>query len=942
MRLSHLVLLATYLALIGAMPDRAHGEETTPLFKPVCIEAQLSAQEVRPGGEVALTLKFRNEGNAPSPGDCYIFVHLEHPDKDCRHIVFQADHMPAIPTSAWEAGMEIVDGAYSLDFPQGIAEGKYFLHIGIYNDRGRFCDQYPAEIEVSKGAPDLVAVPPKMTAEEVSRRSEALRSGIADSVVIEDETLRFAISRSKGTWRLRDKRSDEVWHSNPAHEGLGEVRLSNGERTVVARLAVVEMLATGGRRINVVCRPASDHPHPNPLPQRARGSGAPSPSEGEGWGEGDPGATIGVWIELLPDGKGLKFSYAVDGRGDPSTVAQDGRPLPEDGRPLKASPTDVLGEWKVEAVRLLDKSLWATDTEGGYLAVPYRLGLMIPAGEGLTTLNRYTAYSNFRSYSMAMAGVVKNGSAMLVWWDDPYADLEVERSWPDMPNVPGHGMVSVSLELQRTARSFVLRPLGKGGYSEIAHAYRDAAKEKGFLSTLQDKIEARPQVEKIIGAADFKPFVLSRRLAGTRWNQSTEDRVDFGYTFEECARIAEHLRADVGIDKAMMVLAGWIHRGYDNQHPDILPAAPECGGNDGLIDCGKRVKALDYLFGLHDNYQDMYKDAPSWDESFLMKHVDGSPAMGGVWAGGQAYVTCSKKALELAKRDQNLPEVKRLFDPTIYFIDTTFAAGLQECFSEDHPISRTDDMRWKTALSNYARETFGLLGSEEGQEWAVPCADYFEGILSHKTQRPEREIVIPLFEMVYGDCINLYTHQGDRASASRPEYVLDHILYAEMPVYQFGAHLYFEQAGAGNVEGFSFADLESSPLNETDRFIKNTYEVLSPLARLTAFTTMTSHEFLTPDRSVERTRFGDVMVTVNYGDQPYRTKNAVLPKYGFLIESPTYVAFYATEHAGRKLDQPTMMTARSLDGKPLSQSADVRVYRAFGDRIGPMGLMGPM
>ena len=29
-------------------------------------------------------------------------------------------------------------------------------------------------------------------------------------------------------------------------------------------------------------------------------------------------------------------------------------------------------------------------------------------------------------------------------------------------------------------------------------------------------------------------------------------------------------------------MGGWTHRGYDNQHPDILPANPECGGNEGL------------------------------------------------------------------------------------------------------------------------------------------------------------------------------------------------------------------------------------------------------------------------------------------------------------------------------------------------------------------------
>ena len=70
----------------------------------------------------------------------------------------------------------------------------------------------------------------------------------------------------------------------------------------------------------------------------------------------------------------------------------------------------------------------------------------------------------------------------------------------------------------------------------------------------------------------------------------------------------------------MLVLNGWINGGYDNRHPDILPAAPEIGGNEGLAACSRRVKALGWLFGLHDNYQDMYRDAPSWNEEYIIKN----------------------------------------------------------------------------------------------------------------------------------------------------------------------------------------------------------------------------------------------------------------------------------------------------------------------------------
>jgi hypothetical protein len=279
--------------------------------------------------------------------------------------------------------------------------------------------------------------------------------------------------------------------------------------------------------------------------------------------------------------------------------------------------------------------------------------------------------------------------------------------------------------------------------------------------------------------------------------------------------------------------------------------------------CSRRVKALGWLFGLHDNYQDMYQDAPSWNEDYLIKNADGSPRKGGVWAGGQCWLICSKKAMELARRPQNIPRVKELFSPTLYFSDTVFAAGLYDCFDRNHPATPADDLRYKQQLCDYLRGEFGLFGSEEGREWGVAHADYFEGLMSHRTrfQRPnDPDVVIPLFELVYGDAIPIYAHQSDRPRPDNPGYILDHLLYAEMPVYHFGNHRYWTRPdgdfkpSSGATNRLVFA--HKAGLGLTDGFIKNTYEVLSPLHRLTALMPMTDHRFLTADRTAESTRFG--------------------------------------------------------------------------------------
>ncbi|MGD0500832.1 MAG: DUF5696 domain-containing protein [Bryobacteraceae bacterium] len=589
----------------------------------------------------------------------------------------------------------------------------------------------------------------------------------------------------------------------------------------------------------------------------------------------------------------------------------------------------------VSEVRLLDKALTIGPGPDSYFAIPNRMGILMPV-EGDKPYSRlfssYCANYNGSGYSMAMAGAVSKGSALLATWDNPYTAITVDYA------VEPQRRLAMSLGLQGAARSVRLQPLGRGGYVEVAKAYRPIARQRGYLKTLAEKLKENPDVARFFGAPDFKLSVLSRS------NRTGKETVRIGYTFEETADVAEHLAKDLGIDRALFVLSGWINAGYDNKHPDILPAAPEAGGNEGLAAASRRIHALGkgWVFGLHDNYQDFYKDAPSWNPDYIMKNADGSLHAGGVWAGGQSYTICSRRAVDLASRPQNVPAVKRLFDPGVYFADTIFAVPLYECFDPKHPLTLADDIHYKQLLCDYLRKEVGLFGSEEGMEWGVAHADYFEGLVSHKTggQTPAalaNDIVIPMFEIVYGDAISMYAYQSDRARVDNPSYILDHVLYAEMPLYQLGGHRYWTdtapaQGGRGQpLQPSRMVFAQGGRLNPTDQFIKNTYEVLSPLGRSTALEPMTDHRFVTPDRKVESTRFGsDANITVNFGEADYATARAVLPQWGFLIESPALTAFYARSYGAVKYAEPALFVIRSMDGKPLSSSSRVRIYHGFG------------
>jgi hypothetical protein len=1016
----HLACCALIVVVLRGATAASAQEQTMPAFQPVLVGVRLVSDSVRPGGSLGVTYVFRNDGAAPD-ADYMVFAHFERPNRDCANIVFQQDHYPLIPTSAWESGRLVEDGPYLVPVPSDAADGAYWVHVGLWDPPSgrRLYESYYGQVTVDQSAPSP-APAPRLSAGEAARREAALDARLVSPVTIDTAHISFAVSPDTGCYRLLDKRSSVAWDSSPFAPGFGDVtvRLPSGQSKLIHLGAPDEIDRTDSEltlRYTLATQPP---------------------------------ARFDIRVRVIPTGDGIELSWSATGA-------------------------------EIASVDLLSDALATTDA-AGYVVVPSRLGLMLPANSGEAFLERWETF-RWGGCQMEMFGVVKGGAAALVSWHDPYAVLTVKSVVRPDPPAPGGQVLASSLRVQDPAFPMRITLLGPGGYVDIAKAYREVAREKGWLVTWEEKVKRWPtlQLDRLLGAPDIKPFVLSRSVKSSRYYSGPPDAEEtshVGYTFDETAQIAEHLRNDLGVDKALFVLAGWIRRGYDNQHPDILPAAPECGGDEALVDAAARIRRLGYLFGLHDNYQDMYKDAPSWSEDAIMQRPDGSLMPGGNWAGGQAWLICAKVGLELAGRpQQNLPRVKELFDPTAYFIDTTFAAQLFDCFAPAHPMTRWDDMRYKAALSDFSTSLFGVHGSEEGMEWGVPHAAYFEGILTER-KLPMYGKRIPLFELVYHDCVAMYTHQGDRAYPNTPDYIVRLIGLGRMPLYAFGPHLYwrdavteavmarptveqlrqtapraFEISYRWTVEGDVAADyrafvhftkdngdivfqgdyspeppttqwragqqvvcgpfqvevpegvdgtldvrvglfardagrramlngaddgmqryrigrlristeqggtvIEFEPVESpaadalclarsdagwardlclTDKLIKNTYEVMSPLNELTAKVPMSGHEFLTPDGMVQRTTFGaDFEVIVNLSADNYAAKtrggDVLLPPYGFSVWGPQFRAFHALSWNGVQYQRPALFAIRSLDGRPIEESGRVRVFHGFGD-----------
>ena len=326
---------------------------------------------------------------------------------------------------------------------------------------------------------------------------------------------------------------------------------------------------------------------------------------------------------------------------------------------------------------------------------------------------------------------------------------------------------------------------------------------------------------------------------------------------------------------------------------------------------------------------------------------------GGRWMGGRAYLVCALEQIKLAMRPQNLPAIQARFGPLGYFIDTTYAVGPQECFDPKHPLGRNEDIATKIKLSEAARQTFGIFGSECGREWALPCSDFFEGLTGvagrdYHNLKPESlgARVIPFWEMVYHDCQVCYGKYGYDAGRSA-EYVAHHLLAARpLNYHSIPDHLYWKttsesRSTSGDQACYTRTDRGwAEGLNPADAFLKTTQEVLGPLNLTTAHDRLTRFEFLGADHVLRRATYGEshdaTVVVVNDGPTEARVESrlggsVLLPPWGFVVEGPKFAAFYARRWNGRDYPAGALFTLRPVSDETLIHADHVRIFHGFGD-----------
>jgi hypothetical protein len=428
----------------------------------------------------------------------------------------------------------------------------------------------------------------------------------------------------------------------------------------------------------------------------------------------------------------------------------------------------------------------------------------------------------------------------------------------------------------------------EGGHVAACKIYRRIAQDTGYFRTLQEKARENPDVHKLMGAVDW-------------WGAH-----GLAFVEEAVAEGMEHGLVNgrwAPEEIAEMVELGWLVGEYDN-YVDIKDA-PEIGPHRAPVAEHAVVKADGELM-----------------TAWVTRDEDMNPT-------GHFMKHCTEKQLESARAI--IPGVLETYPYNTRFLDVTSAESLLECYSPEHPTTRASDMANRQALQRYLSRELGLVtGGEHGRFWSVPQLHYHEGMmggghyswpagyLRDVTDRSELSETYlkysanpahraPLFELVYHDCVVDYWYWGatnDYLHNVAPELTdrntAMNVLYGTPPMMWVNSH------------GLRWSVPEEREL------MLAIYRNTCKLHEVIGMQEMVSHEFVTEDRMVQRTTWGDGTVcTVNFGEASYEVADGettiALGANDFFVLGPNVKqARRLVSPAGQ---EPVRMTAIRVGGR---------------------------
>jgi hypothetical protein len=490
----------------------------------------------------------------------------------------------------------------------------------------------------------------------------------------------------------------------------------------------------------------------------------------------------------------------------------------------------------------------AIDTrEGMEIAVPRGTGLRIPA-----TLEypsrwalRWAGFSEWQ-VSQALTGATDGKIGYVVSLEEgSVARYELGKG--------ANGRIRPTIVQEPAKHRFgpprtaVVAPLRTGGFAEMGIRRRKHLASLGHWATWTEKVRANPATARLEGAIDF-------------WVQANGFRWPF---FDSLSRM--------GMDRAL------VHWGWAvNAEVDSL-------------------QARGFLVSRYDNWADAFPGDTTHNGRELSNGVviqeDGSPMK--AWleihddgTTRQALEICAARHAHLA-RSNTPPFGTRL----ARFVDVELAIHQPECWSPEHPMDRSQDLRARLGALGYLHDTLRVVtGSEQARDVATAVVDYGEGpmsiastsnagydwstpvapedLMDSMSMDPALRVPLMPLSIQQGFSPTWYTGDGQSKVPARwDDKDLWNALYATMPLVM-------------PVDRKMWDTLSL-------RYLR-TINAVGAILRRCQFQEMTQWENLSSDSRVQRTTFGNGWtVLVNFDASPRMDGGVSLPGKGYLAGDGT-------------------------------------------------------
>lgn len=288
-------------------------------------------------------------------------------------------------------------------------------------------------------------------------------------------------------------------------------------------------------------------------------------------------------------------------------------------------------------------------------------------------------------------------------------------------------------------------------YNDIARAERELRLSRDEIVTLSEKCRKAP-------TEYARKYPLIRIRMGWKpspatvfqQTESNEPDMFVACDFARVRDIADELHRQ-GVIGAELQLVGWNRSGHDGRFPQLFPADPRLGGNEGLRKTIEHVKALGYRISTHTNTIDAYPiaDTFTWDDIVVKR--DGTYRRQGNYSGGYAYHVCLPKQWKNTVRD--LPPLAAYGENGLHFTDVISIIEPDDCHSPNHPSSTANGVVYAQKIIEYTRGLFGGFSSEGCMDFALKNLDFglyvCFGDGFGKKIVPIADRLIPFFEITY-------------------------------------------------------------------------------------------------------------------------------------------------------------------------------------------------